>query len=93
MIINKINGIMLVKRQVFRNFIIVNQLVVNKKPKPLDQVSSTGASALIHNVKVQNKLESKSSIFERLMDFATSVYDFRSTDKGNIRHRLETSSC
>jgi len=59
------------------------------KTKPLDQVSSTGASALNHTVKLQNKFESKSRIFDRLMDFAASVPDFRRTDKGNIRHRLE----
>ena len=58
------------------------------KTKPLDQVSSTGASALNRTSKVQNKIETKSSILERLMDFAASVPDFRRTDKGNIRHRL-----
>ena len=59
------------------------------KTKPLDQVSSTGASALNHTVKLQNKFESKSRIFDRLMDFAASVPDFRRPDEGNIRHRLE----
>ncbi len=78
----------MVKWQIFRNFIVVNQLVMNKI-KPLDQVSSTGASATNHTAKVQNKLESKCSIFDRLMDFAASVPDFRRTGKGNIRHRLE----
>ena len=76
------------KRQIFRNFIGENQTVMNKI-KPLDQVSPTGASAPNHNAKVQNKLESKSSILDRLMDFASSVPDFRRSDKGNIRHRLE----
>ena len=71
----------------FRNFIVVNQSVMSKT-KPLDQVSSTGASALNRTSKVQNKIETKSSILERLMDFAASVPDFRRTDKGNIRHRL-----
>lgn len=59
------------------------------KTKPLDQVSSTGASAPNYTAKVQNKLESQCSIFDRLMDFAASVPDFRRTGKGNIRHRLE----
>lgn len=59
------------------------------KIKPLDQVCSTGASALNHNAKVQKKLDPGDSIFDRLMDFAASVPDFRRTDKGNIRHRLE----
>lgn len=76
------------KWQIFRNFIGENKTVMNKI-KPLDQVSPTGASAPSHNAKVQNKLESKRSILDRLMDFAASVPDFRRTDKGNIRHRLE----
>lgn len=78
----------LVKWQIFRNFIVVNQLVMNKI-KPLDQVSSTGADAPNHTAKVQNKLATRCSIFDRLMDFAVSVPDFRRTDKGNICHRLE----
>ena len=75
------------KRQIFRNFIGEYQLVMDKI-KPLDQVSPTGASALNHIAKLQNKSESGCSIFDRLMDFAESVPDFRRTDKGNIRHRL-----
>ncbi len=59
------------------------------KIKPLDQKYSAGADALNHAVKVQNKFKSKCSILDRLMDFAASVPDFRRTDKGNIRHRLE----
>lgn len=59
------------------------------KTNPLDQVSSTGAKALNQTSKVQNKSESKCSILDRLMDFAASVPDFRRTDRGNIRHRLE----
>ncbi len=59
-----------------------------KKFKPLDQNGPNSALAPNHAVKVQNKLESKCSILERLMDFASSVPDFRRTDKGNIRHRL-----
>lgn len=78
----------MVKRQIFRNFIVANQLVMNKI-KPFDQESSTGADVPNHTVKVQNKLETGSSIFDNLMDFAVSVPDFRRTDKGNIRHRLE----
>lgn len=59
------------------------------KIKPLDQKYTAGADALNHAVKVQNKFKSKCSILDRLMDFAASVLDFRRTDKGNIRHRLE----
>lgn len=76
------------KWQIFRNFIGENQLVMNKI-KPLDQMSSTGADAPNHTVKVQNKSETGCSILDRLMDFAVSVSDFRRTDRGNIRHRLE----
>lgn len=78
----------MVKWQIFRNFIGENQLVMNNI-KPLDQVSSTGTDAPNHTAKVQNKLATGDSILDRLMDFALSVPDFRRTDKGNIRHRLE----
>ena len=78
----------MVKWQIFRNFIGENQIVMNNI-KPLDQVSSTGADAPNHTAKVQNKLATGCSILDRLMDFAASVPDFRRTDKGNIRHRLE----
>ena len=72
----------------FRNFIGDNQIVMNKN-KPLDQVRSTGANALNRTSKLVNKTEFNGSILDRLMDFAASVPDFRRTDKGNIRHRLE----
>lgn len=72
----------------FRNFIVANQLVVNRI-RPFDQESSTGTSAPDHNAKLQNKTEIRCSIFDNLMNFAVSVPDFRRTDKGNIRHRLE----
>lgn len=89
LVVRKIRGIKnLVKWQIFRNFIGENQIVMNNI-KPLDQVSSTGADAPNHTAKVQNKLATGCSILDRLMDFAASVPDFRRTDKGNIRHRLE----
>lgn len=78
----------MVKWQIFRNFIGENQIVMNNIT-PLDQVSSTGTDAPNHTAKVQNKLATGCSILDRLMDFAASVPDFRRTDKGNIRHRLE----
>ena len=59
------------------------------KIKPLDQVSSTGASALNHTVKVHKIFESRPSIMQRLIDFASSVPDFRRPNKGNFRHRLD----
>ena len=59
------------------------------KIEPLDQNGLTDANASGHSPKLQNKIDSHGSILERLMDFAASVPDFRRTDKGNIRHRLE----
>ena len=73
--------------QIFRNFIDDNQIVMNKF-KPLDQFFPTDASASCHTAKVRKILKSRSSILERLQDFASSVPDFRRSDKGNIRHRL-----
>lgn len=72
----------------FRSFKVVNQSVMNIT-KPYDQVGSTAHLRRNHSSKIQNKIETKSSIFDRLMELAMSVPDFRRTDKGNIRHRLE----
>ena len=58
------------------------------KTKPLDQMSSTNACALNHAAKVQNKIEPHSNILKSLMEFASSVLDFRRLVKGNIRYRL-----
>lgn len=58
------------------------------KIKPLDQVLSIGADAPNNTAKVYNKFVSQGSILENLMIFASSVPDFRRTDRGNIRHRL-----
>lgn len=77
----------MVKWPNFRNFIVVNQLVMNKN-KPLDQVRSTGVNAPNRTSKLVNKSEFNGSILNRLMDFARSVPDFRRSDKGNIQHRL-----
>lgn len=75
------------KRQIFRNFISENQIVMNKI-KPLDQNGWIGANALNSSSKIRNKIEYKGNILDRLMDFAASVPDFRRTGKGNIRHKL-----
>ena len=56
--------------------------------KPLDQALSIGTYSTSHITKVQNIFDSRCSILDRLMDFASSVPDFRRLDKGNIRHRL-----
>jgi len=58
------------------------------KIKPLDQDLPTGALAAYHMAKVQNNFDSKCSILDGLMDFASSVPDFRGLDKCNIRHRF-----
>ncbi len=58
----------------------------------LDQESSFGSGRAANtNAKVERKSHSsipKGSILERLMDFASSIPDFRRTDRGNIRHEL-----
>lgn len=77
----------MVKRQIFSNFIGENQ-TVTQKMETLDQIRSTGAYAPNRASKLINKSESQGSILSRLMDFASSVPDFRRSDKGNIRHRL-----
>lgn len=56
--------------------------------KPLNQVSPIDAHTLNHTTNLQKIFESQTSIMQRLMDFASSVPDFRRSDKGNIRHRL-----
>lgn len=60
-----------------------------RKTKPLDQDVLIGAEAHSHAAKVHNKLDSQGSIMEKLMDFASSVPDFRRQGKGNIRHKLK----
>ena len=56
--------------------------------KPLDQDILIDANVHNHTTKVHNKLDSQGSIMERLIDFASSVPDFRRLGKGNIRHKL-----
>lgn len=60
-----------------------------RKTKPLDQDILIGAEAHDHTTKVHNKLDPQGSIMERLMNFASSVPDFRRLSKGNIRHKLK----
>lgn len=55
---------------------------------PLDQKHSIEARKPNHAAKVLNKFIPQDSILERLMNFASSVSDFRRCDKGNIRHRI-----
>ena len=50
--------------------------------KPLDQDILIGANVHNHTTKVHNKLDSQGSIMERLMDFASSVPDFRRLSEG-----------
>lgn len=77
----------MVKWQIFRNFMVDNQNVMNKI-KPLDQDLSIGANVANHTAKIQNKFDSECSILDALKNFASSVPDFRRINKGNIRHRL-----
>ena len=60
-----------------------------KKTRPLDQFRPVDAVMLNHITKVQNISGQKYSIMSRLMDFATSVPDFRRSGKGNFRHQLK----
>ena len=57
--------------------------------KPLNQVVSIGANAHNHTVKLVNKFGSRDSILYKLKEFSSSVPDFRRSNKGNIRHRLD----
>ena len=59
------------------------------KIKLLDQVVSIGANAHNHTVKLVNKFGSRDSILFKLKEFSSSVPDFRRSNKGNIRHRLD----
>lgn len=77
----------MVERPDFRNFIVANQIVMNKN-KPLDQVRPIEASVPNHTTKVINKTDTDGSILEELIAFADSVPDFRRLYKGNIRHKL-----
>lgn len=56
--------------------------------KSPDQISLTGTYASNRYTKLQNKSKFRGSILGELMDFATSVPDFRRAGKGNIRHCL-----
>lgn len=58
------------------------------KTASFDHVRSIEASEPNHAAKVQNKVDTNRSIFEELKAFASSVPDFRRTNKGNIRHKL-----
>ena len=60
--------------------------------KSLDQVNHPASACASHRVpKLQNKSKFQGSILNELMEFASSVPDFRRSGKGNIRHRLGDS--
>lgn len=59
------------------------------KTRPPDRFRPVEAVMLNHITKVQNISEQKYSIMSRLMDFATSVPNFRRSGKGNFRHQLK----
>ena len=70
LIFNKISGIKIDQVTIFRNSVVVNQLVMNK---PLDQMRSTGVNAPNRTSKLVNKSEFNGSILNRLMNFATAL--------------------
>lgn len=53
-----------------------------------DQNLPIGEDAANHTAKIQNIRDSRCSILDGLMEFASSVPDFRRLKKGNIRHSL-----
>lgn len=60
--------------------------------KSLDQVNHPAGACVSHRTpKLQNKSKFQGSILNELMEFASSVPDFRRPGKGNIRHRLGDS--
>lgn len=59
-----------------------------KTSKPLNQANFADASALNQCTKVVINSESSATILSKLLEFASSVPDFRRSNKGNIRHRL-----
>ena len=59
-----------------------------RKTVSLDQVCPTGAYAPGRTPNLQNKSKFRGSILGELINFASSVPDFRRSCKGNIRHRL-----
>lgn len=77
----------MVKWQIFRNFVVVNQNVMNRI-KPLDQDLVTSACGARHDAKLTKKFDTARSIWDELMDFAYSIPDFRRQGRGNIRHAL-----
>lgn len=58
------------------------------KIKPLNQSLTDGAKAPVRPSKLQIKTESGNTILSKLFAFASSVPDFRRTNKGNQRHVL-----
>lgn len=59
------------------------------QPKPSHFVSLHDTFRFCDYTKLQNKSRFQGSILGELMDFASSVPDFRRVGKGNIRHRMD----
>lgn len=70
---------------------INNQLIMNAYPldQNLSVNSNIGDNTLTKVQKKRHFTIPEGSILERLFDFASSVTDFRRTDRGNIRHKLK----
>ena len=77
----------MVKWRIIRNLKGENQTVMNRT-KPLNQVRSIEDDILNRITKLQKKSIQKGSILDHVMNFASSVPDFRRCNKGNIRHLL-----
>ena len=59
-----------------------------RKTESLDQICQSGAYAPNRASNLQNKSKFRGSILGELINFASSVPDFRRSCKGNIRHSL-----
>ena len=62
-----------------------NKRIIIKNP---DYLTMGDQSALNLPAKETNKFEYEGTILSELVNFASSVPDFRRSNKGNIRHRL-----
>ena len=59
--------------------------IIMKNPNHLTMADKSALNLL---AKVTNKFESDGTILSELVNFASSVPDFRRSNRGNIRHRL-----
>ena len=74
----------MVKWRIFSKFKKKKRIIM-KNPNHLTMADKSALNLL---AKVTNKFESEGTILSELVNFASSVPDFRRSNKGNIRHRL-----